>query len=168
MFNFLSKKTHMVDAANALPGRPDAIPTAATHFVNKRALKGPYPQDTETAIFGMGCFWGAERKFWQAGESVYVTAAGYAGGVTPNPTYEETCTGLTGHTVALQAGGVPHGWVASFCTDRVCAPFKTSVVLPNSGVKVIEFQLIPPDAKARLPKVRVTGRDGGRESSATT
>ena len=101
MFNFFSKKTHMVDAANALPGRPDAVPTAATHYVNKRAWKGPYPEDTETAIFGMGCFWGAERKFWQAGEGVYVTAAGYAGGITPNPTYEETCTGLTGHTEAV-------------------------------------------------------------------
>ena len=101
MFNFFSKKTHMVDPAQALPGRPGAIPTAATHYLNKHALKGPYPEDTETAIFGMGCFWGAERKFWQAGEGVYVTAVGYAGGVTPNPTYEETCSGLTGHTEAV-------------------------------------------------------------------
>ena len=101
MFNFFSKKTHMVDAAQALPGRPAALPTATTHYVNKHPLKGPYPEDAETAIFGMGCFWGAERKFWQAGEGVFVTAVGYAGGITPNPTYEETCSGLTGHTEAV-------------------------------------------------------------------
>ena len=101
MFNFFSKKTHRVDAAQALPGRPDPLPTAATHFVNHRPLKGPYPEDSEQAIFGMGCFWGAERKFWQAGEGIFVTAAGYTGGFTPNPTYEETCTGLTGHTEAV-------------------------------------------------------------------
>jgi peptide-methionine (S)-S-oxide reductase len=101
MFNFFSKKTQMVDAAHALPGRPDPLPTAATHYVNKRPLKGPYPDNSETAIFGMGCFWGAERKFWQAGEGVFVTAAGYSGGITPNPTYEETCTGLTGHTESV-------------------------------------------------------------------
>jgi peptide-methionine (S)-S-oxide reductase len=98
MFNFFSKKTHMVEPAQALPGRERPIPTAVSHFVNGNPLKGPYPADTEQAIFGMGCFWGAERKFWQAGTGVYVTAAGYAGGFTPNPTYEETCTGLTGHT----------------------------------------------------------------------
>ena len=101
MFNFLSKKTQMVDPAHALPGRSAPLPTAATHFVNGRPLKGPYPEDAQTAVFGMGCFWGAERKFWQAGEGVFVTAAGYAGGTTPNPTYEETCTGLTGHTEAV-------------------------------------------------------------------
>ena len=80
-----------------LPGRIQPIATAETHFVNGRPLKGPYPAGMETAIFGMGCFWGAERKFWQAGEGVYVTAVGYAGGATPNPTYEETCSGRTGH-----------------------------------------------------------------------
>jgi len=85
----------------ALPGRPEPIATAATHFVNGRPLKGPYPPGIETAIFGMGCFWGAERKFWQAGEGVYVTAVGYAGGATPNPTYGETCTGRTGHAEAV-------------------------------------------------------------------
>ena len=101
MLSFLTKKTQMVDAAGALPGRRDLIPTAVKHYVNGNPLKGPYPEDCETAIFGLGCFWGAERKFWQAGEGVFVTAVGYAGGVTPNPTYEETCSGLTGHTEAV-------------------------------------------------------------------
>ena len=73
------------------------IPTAAQHFVNGRALKGPYPQGLETAIFGLGCFWGAERKFWELGDGIHVTAVGYAGGLTPNPTYEEVCSGRTGH-----------------------------------------------------------------------
>ncbi len=101
MFNFLSKKTRMVEPSEALPGRAAPIPTASQHFVNGHPLKGPYPEDCERAIFGLGCFWGAERKFWQAGEGVYVTAVGYAGGATPNPTYEETCSGLTGHTEAV-------------------------------------------------------------------
>jgi peptide-methionine (S)-S-oxide reductase len=101
MLNFLSKKARMPTPAEASPGRPAPIPTASEHFVNGRSLKGPYPAGMETAVFGMGCFWGAERKFWQAGEGVYVTAVGYAGGFTPNPTYEETCGGLTGHTEAV-------------------------------------------------------------------
>jgi peptide-methionine (S)-S-oxide reductase len=79
------------------PGRPDSIPTAETHFITGRPLKGPYPEGFQTAIFGMGCFWGVERKFWQLGDGIWVTAAGYAAGTTPNPTYEEVCTGLTGH-----------------------------------------------------------------------
>lgn len=94
------KKSEMPARENALPGRADAIPTAAFHFVNKARLKGPYPQGMETAVFGLGCFWGAERKFWEL-PGVYVTAAGYAGGYTPNPTYEEACSGLTGHTEAV-------------------------------------------------------------------
>jgi peptide-methionine (S)-S-oxide reductase len=101
MMSFFSKKTQMVARADALAGRATALPTAERHFVNGHFLKGPYPADCERAIFGMGCFWGAERKFWQAGEGVHVTAVGYAGGFTPNPTYEETCTGLTGHTEAV-------------------------------------------------------------------
>ena len=87
----------MPTAETALKGRDQPIPTAATHFVNGRPLKGPYPAGTETAVFGLGCFWGAERKFWEMGDGVWITAAGYAGGFTPNPTYEEVCTGRTGH-----------------------------------------------------------------------
>jgi peptide-methionine (S)-S-oxide reductase len=87
----------MPAAGSALPGRAQAIPTAKTHFINGHALKGPYPDGMQTAIFGLGCFWGAERKFWELGDSVYVTAVGYAGGETPNPSYEEVCSGRTGH-----------------------------------------------------------------------
>ena len=93
----LRKKLEMPSAADALPGRPNAIPTAARHFLNHHDLKGPYPQGLEKVVFGLGCFWGAERKFWELGDGVYVTAVGYAGGHTPNPTYEEVCTGRTGH-----------------------------------------------------------------------
>jgi peptide-methionine (S)-S-oxide reductase len=96
MFMF-RKKTEMPSAADALPGRSAPIPTAAEHVVLHRPLKGPYPAGLETAIFGMGCFWGAERKFWQLGEGIYTTAVGYAAGLTPNPTYEEVCSGRTGH-----------------------------------------------------------------------
>jgi peptide-methionine (S)-S-oxide reductase len=80
----------------ALPGRPDPIPTAKNHFVSGRPLKGPYPAGTEKALFGLGCFWGAEKAFWQV-PGVWVTAVGYAGGETPNPTYQEVCSGGTGH-----------------------------------------------------------------------
>jgi peptide-methionine (S)-S-oxide reductase len=83
--------------ADALPGRATAIPTAKTHFVNGNPLKGPYPEGAQKALFGMGCFWGAERKFWELGDGVFVTAVGYAAGHTPNPTYEEVCSGRTGH-----------------------------------------------------------------------
>src|SRR5438093_1000500 len=96
MFN-LRKKIEMPTAAEALPGRPDPIPTAKTHFINGNPLKGPYPAGRETAMFGMGCFWGAERKFWELGDGIYITAVGYAGGHTPNPTYQEVCSGRTGH-----------------------------------------------------------------------
>ena len=94
---FSRKKLEIPTADNALKGRPEPIPTASTHFLNNRALKGPYPEGLETAMFGLGCFWGAERKFWQMGDGIWVTAVGYAGGITPNPTYEEVCTGRTGH-----------------------------------------------------------------------
>ena len=96
MFMF-KKSLDIPSKADALPGRPNPIRTAATHFVNGNPLKGPYPAGFETAIFGFGCFWGAERKFWELGDGVYTTAVGYAGGPTPNPTYEEVCSGLTGH-----------------------------------------------------------------------
>jgi len=95
---FSRKPLDLPSAAEALPGRATSLPTAKTHFVNGHALKGPYPDGFETAIFALGCFWGAERKFWELGDAVHVTAVGYAGGSTPNPTYEETCSGRTGHT----------------------------------------------------------------------
>jgi peptide-methionine (S)-S-oxide reductase len=94
---FSRKKLEIPTAETALKGRATAIPTAKAHHVNKRPLKGPYPEGTETAIFGFGCFWGAERIYWRMGEGIWVTAAGYAGGPTPNPTYEEVCSGRTGH-----------------------------------------------------------------------
>jgi len=98
---FMRKTTVLPGAAEALPGRAQSIPTASIHFVNGHPLKPPYPNGLEQAVFGLGCFWGAERKFWELGEGVYTTAVGYAGGHTPNPTYEEVCSGRTGHTEAV-------------------------------------------------------------------
>jgi peptide-methionine (S)-S-oxide reductase len=95
---FMRKTTTLPSAAEALPGRSDPIATATRHFVNGQPLKPPYPAGLEQAVFGLGCFWGAERKFWELGDGVYVTAVGYAGGHTQNPTYEEVCSGRTGHT----------------------------------------------------------------------
>jgi peptide-methionine (S)-S-oxide reductase len=94
---FFRKSATLPAAADALPGRPMPIPTAQTHYVTGRPLKGPYPASAQQIIFGMGCFWGAERKFWQLPQDVHVTAVGYAAGHTPNPTYEEVCSGRTGH-----------------------------------------------------------------------
>lgn len=94
---FGRKSLAMPAHGEALPGRKDEIPTADSHFVNGRKLKGPFPEGIEVAAFGLGCFWGAERKFWEQ-DGVWVTAVGYAGGETPNPTYQEVCTGGTGHT----------------------------------------------------------------------
>jgi peptide-methionine (S)-S-oxide reductase len=94
---FTRKKAVMPDAAAALKGRTTPLKTAETHFVNGAKLAGPYPAGTEQAMFGLGCFWGAERKFWQLGDGIHVTAVGYAGGFTPNPTYDEVCSGQTGH-----------------------------------------------------------------------
>jgi peptide-methionine (S)-S-oxide reductase len=98
---FGKSKTEMIDPSDALPGRTDqTMPIPAAHFINGNPLVGPWPEGLETAVFAMGCFWGAERKFWQT-DGVYSTAVGYAGGYTPNPTYEETCTARTGHTEAV-------------------------------------------------------------------
>jgi peptide-methionine (S)-S-oxide reductase len=94
---FFREKTKMIDAERALPGRETELPVPDKHFVLGTPLKPPFPEGFQSAVFGMGCFWGAERKFWEA-DGVYTTAAGYAGGYTPNPTYEEVCSGSTGHT----------------------------------------------------------------------
>src|ERR1700741_1675374 len=96
MFSF-KKSSEMPSAANALPGRSNPIPTAKDHFFTRHPLKGPYPEGLEKAMFGLGCFWGGERKFWELGDGIYVPAVGYAAGMTPNPTYEEVCSGRTGH-----------------------------------------------------------------------
>lgn len=93
---FGRKNTEMPAAADALPGRDDPVAVPTAHFVNDNPLIGPFPEDTEVAVFGMGCFWGAERRFWKL-PGVYTTSAGYAGGATPNPSYEEVCSGRTGH-----------------------------------------------------------------------
>jgi len=100
MFSF-GNKTKMVDPGGALPGRPDPLPTAERHFINDASLKGPYPPGSEIAEFGAGCFWGVEKTFWQL-PGVVVTAVGYQGGHTPNPTYEEVCSGRTGHAEVVR------------------------------------------------------------------
>ena len=95
LFGF-GKKLTLPTAEQALPGRTAVMPVPSRHYVNGNPLKPPFPAGMEKAMFGMGCFWGAERKFWQL-EGVYTTAVGYAAGLTPNPKYEEVCTGMTGH-----------------------------------------------------------------------
>lgn len=100
MFSF-RKSFSLPQAGEALPGRPAPLPPVETHFVNGHGLKPPFPAGIETALFGLGCFWGAERKFWQLGPGIWTTAVGYAGGQTPNPTYEEVCSGQSGHTEAV-------------------------------------------------------------------
>ncbi len=101
MYSFLQKKAQVPGFGEALPGRPDPIPTAKIHFVNGRPLKGPFPDGMEFAMFGMGCFWGVERLFWGI-DGVWVTSAGYAGGHTLNPTYREVCSGMTGHNEVVR------------------------------------------------------------------
>ncbi len=97
----LNKKTEMPTQDTALPGREMTMPVPPRHFVLGSSMVAPWPENTELAVFGMGCFWGAERKFWQA-EGVYSTQVGYAAGLTPNPTYEEVCSGRTGHNEVVQ------------------------------------------------------------------
>jgi peptide-methionine (S)-S-oxide reductase len=97
MWPFMRDKLVIPKAEDCLPGRTQAMPVKEPHFVNGRPLAGPYPAGLERAVFGLGCFWGAERKFWEA-PGVWLTAVGYAGGSTPNPTYEEVCSGRTGHS----------------------------------------------------------------------
>ncbi|WP_346292131.1 peptide-methionine (S)-S-oxide reductase MsrA [Sphaerothrix gracilis] len=97
----LGKKTEMPSADKALPGREESMPVPEKHFVNGNRLTPPYPDGLKTALFGLGCFWGAERKFWQL-DGVYSTAVGYAAGHTPNPTYREVCSGMTGHNEVVK------------------------------------------------------------------
>ncbi|OKH20249.1 peptide-methionine (S)-S-oxide reductase [Hydrococcus rivularis NIES-593] len=100
LFGF-GKKLSLPTPEEALPGRAEPMPVPAFHYVNGNPLKPPYPDGLEMAMFGMGCFWGAERKFWQL-EGVFITAVGYAAGITPNPTYQEVCTGMTGHNEVVR------------------------------------------------------------------
>ncbi len=97
----MAKPNALPTTEQALPGRPNPIPTARTHFVSGQALHPPFPTGLEQAMFGLGCFWGAERIFWQA-TGVWSTSVGYSGGATPNPTYEEVCSGATGHTEVVR------------------------------------------------------------------
>lgn len=98
----IAHKLHPPTAEEALPGRAVGVPVPERHFVNGRPLTGPFPEDLRQAVFGMGCFWGAERLFWSK-PGVYATAVGYAGGLTPNPSYEEVCSGRTGHAEVVLA-----------------------------------------------------------------
>jgi peptide-methionine (S)-S-oxide reductase len=116
---FMRKTTALPSSTEALPGRADPIPTATRHFVNGHPLQPPYPSAVQQAVFGLGCFWGAERKFWELGDGVYVTAAGYAGGHTKNPTYEEVCSGRTGHTEVVLVAFDP----AKISYDRLLKTF---------------------------------------------
>lgn len=97
----LARKNRMPEADEALPGRSNRMPVPTAHFVNGNSLTGPFPDGLELAMFGMGCFWGAEKRFWQL-PGVYSTAVGYVAGYTPNPSYEEVCTGMTGHNEVVQ------------------------------------------------------------------
>ena len=128
----LNKKTEMPTKETALPGRDMTMPVPPQHFVLGTDMLAPWPENTELAMFGMGCFWGAERKFWQA-EGVYSTQVGYAAGLTPNPTYEEVCSGRTGHNEVVQV----------YSTTRVrvlpiCLPCSGKIMIrPRACVRVM-------------------------------
>jgi len=124
------KKTTMPTADQALPGRATEIPTSTHHYVNGNPLKGPYPAGLEAVYLGMGCYWGAERLMWKI-PGVYVTAVGFAGGHTPNPTYQETTTGMTGHT------------------EIVKVVFDPKLVALETLLKVFSKSTTPPRACAR-------------------
>lgn len=102
----LNKKSQLPDAKDALPGRNTPMVVDSRHFVNGNSITPPFPEATKQALFGLGCFWGAERKFWELA-GVYSTAVGYAGGITPNPSYEEVCTGMTGHNEVVLVNYLP-------------------------------------------------------------
>jgi Peptide methionine sulfoxide reductase len=125
------KKLEMPSPQASLPGRQDPIPTAAEHFVNKRPLKGPYPEGSEIAYFALGCYWGAEKAFWNIA-GVWVTAVGNIGGYTPNPTYEELCTGLTGHAEAVMVVYDPRPMIRRKECARVMTSAR-SIVLASIG-----------------------------------
>ncbi|MGA2054766.1 MAG: peptide-methionine (S)-S-oxide reductase MsrA [Bradyrhizobium sp.] len=127
---FMRKTTTLPNATEALPGRADPIPTAPRHFVNGHPLQPPYPAGIQQAVFGLGCFWGAERKFWELGGGVYVTAVGYAGGHTKNPTYEEVCSGRTGHTEVVLVAFDP----AKISYDRLLKTF-WEIHNPTQGMR---------------------------------
>jgi len=101
LLDMFNNKLKLPDPGAALPGRPDLIDSGTHHFVSGNPLHAPYPDGMAAAMFGLGCFWGAERKFWEL-DGVYITAAGYAAGSTPNPTYKEVCSGLTGHNEVVR------------------------------------------------------------------
>ena len=107
-------KSRLPEPTDALPGRDTAMAVPTSHFVNGNPLQGPFASSLDVAVLGLGCFWGAERKFWEA-DGVFTTSVGYAGGITPNPNYQEVCTGLTGHTEVVQV-------VFDLCGDRQDQP----------------------------------------------
>ena len=97
---FKHKNTDLPTADNALPGREQTMQISGVHYVNRSKMQPPFEENMETIVFGLGCFWGAEKKFWQI-DGVYTTAVGYSAGITPNPSYEEVCSGMTGHNLSL-------------------------------------------------------------------
>ncbi len=130
----LTKKSELPTPDQALPGRESAMPVPEAHFVNGRPLTAPFPAGLQQVLFGMGCFWGAERRLWQQ-PGVWVTAVGYAGGYTPNPTYDEVCSGLTGHSEVVLVVYNPQETSSNSCSrfsgkpttrPRACARAATS------------------------------------------